>query len=91
MKYRKISDRQKQDVKLINVMEETKEDMDSQLWDAFCRNYQEKFGEEISVAEARGRYGALVNGVAKLKPTVAEEKDMLEIKKEIVKDPVKIE
>ena len=65
--------------------------MEDVLWNTFCRNYEEEVGEEISVAEARGRYEALSHGVAKLKPATAEEKDMLEIKKEIINDPVAIE
>ncbi len=71
-------------------MEETKAQMDDEVWKTFCRNYKAKVGEEISEAEARARYEALINGVAKLKPTAAEEKDMLEIKKEKRRDPVTI-
>ncbi|KAJ9608117.1 hypothetical protein H2200_007105 [Cladophialophora chaetospira] len=91
LKYRKISDRKKQDVKLINIMEKTKAQMEDDLWKTFCHNYQQEFGEEISMAEARGRYEDVVNGVPVLKPTAAEERDMLEVKKEIIVDPVAID
>ena len=86
-----INDRKKQDVKLFDIMDKTKAQMEDGLWNAFCLNYQKEFGEEISLEEARDRYEALVNGVAKLKPTVSEERDMLEIKKEIITDPVEFE
>ena len=91
MKYRTINDRKKQDIKLFDLMEKTRAGMEDTLWKTFSRKYQEAYGEEVDLDEARARYELLVNGVVKLKPTEAEEKDMLEIKKEITTDPVALE
>ncbi|ETI27858.1 hypothetical protein G647_00307 [Cladophialophora carrionii CBS 160.54] len=90
LKYQYISNRKRQDVKLIRIMDKTKAQLDEKLWETFCRNYKEDEGLEISVTEARRRYEALINGVRKLKPTASEEKDMIKVKKEIRREPVAI-
>ena len=89
MKYRIINERKKQDIKMFTIMEKTRAQREEGLWKDFCRNYKEEYGEDIDVAKARERYEMLVNGVARLKPTEREKKDMLE--KEASMDPVSLD
>ncbi|EXJ63949.1 hypothetical protein A1O7_00284 [Cladophialophora yegresii CBS 114405] len=88
--YKYISDRKRQDIKLIRIMDMTKAQLEEMLWKTFCRNYKEEEGLDISVTEARESWEALVNGVLKPKPTATEERDMIKAKKAIRREPVAI-
>ena len=67
MRYKIISDRKNQDVKLIELMEKAKAEVEPLLLETFAAALEKDEGNKMSVSEARERYEALTNGLPKPK------------------------
>ena len=87
MKYKIISDRKNQDVKLIDAMDKAKEQVQPMLLEAFAAIIEKDEGVKMSVEEAHARYEALANGFPRPKKTMAKARA---IEKEKEKEDVEV-